>query len=65
MNKMLISLVALTMTVASAAPRATMMSQPITPKMTAAKCTKKGGMVRTIGKKQMCVMTPSKRATQL
>ena len=64
MTKIMIGLMALTLSVAStamAAPKTTMMSSPITPKMTAAMCTKGGGMVKTMGKKQMCMMAPMKK----
>ena len=61
MNKILIGLMALTFTVASAAPKTTMMSSPITPKMTAAMCTKGGGMVKMMKGKNMCMMTPMKK----
>ena len=61
MSKILISLLALMFTVASAAPKVTMMSSPITPKMTAAMCTKGGGMVKMMKGKSMCMMTPMKK----
>lgn len=56
MNKILIGLMALTLSVATAAPKATMMtSTMITPKMTAAMCTKGGGMVKMVKGKKMCM----------
>ncbi|WP_407539194.1 hypothetical protein Q0M94_13595 [Deinococcus radiomollis] len=62
MNKILIGLLALTLSVASAAPKATMMKTTmITPKMTAAMCTKSGGMVKMMKGKQMCAMTTMKK----
>ena len=57
MNKILIGLMALTLSVASAASKAPMMKTAmITPKMTASMCMKSGGMVRTMKGKKMCAM---------
>lgn len=58
MNKILIGLMALTLSVASAAPKTTMMKTAmITPKMTASMCMKSGGMVKMMKGKKMCAMS--------
>ncbi|WP_407542946.1 hypothetical protein Q0M94_25060 (plasmid) [Deinococcus radiomollis] len=64
MTKITIGLMALTLSVAStafAAPKATMTGTMITPKMTAAMCTKGGGMVKMVKGKNMCMMAPMKK----
>jgi hypothetical protein len=61
MTKIMIGLMALTLSVAStafAAPKTMMTSAMITPKMTAAMCTKGGGMVKMMKGKKMCMMAP-------
>ncbi len=57
MNKILIGLLALTLSVASAASKSTMTTTMITPKMTASMCTKSGGMVKMMSGKKMCAMS--------
>lgn len=64
MSKFTVGLMALTLGVAStafAAPKVTMKSTMITPKMTAAMCTKGGGMVKMVKGKNMCMMAPMKK----
>ena len=57
MNRILIGLMALTLSAASAAPKTSMMkTSMITPKMTAAMCMKGGGMVKMMKGKKMCAM---------
>ena len=61
MNKILIGLMALTLSAASAASKAPMTKTAmITPKMTAAMCMKHGGMVKMMKGKKMCEMSAKK-----
>ncbi|WP_407570924.1 hypothetical protein [Deinococcus altitudinis] len=57
MNKILIGLLALTLSVNSAASKAPMMKTAmITPKMTASMCMKSGDMVKMMKGRKMCTV---------